>query len=138
MHPFPRLLACRLLSILLQSGLGEMRVMACLLPIRSLMAFLHIELMPNESLQWLVSPHPPSHLLDLFDLVSPQCYASEVPGKLHGLALLLLFPHPQISPINDGTLSPLLPLGLFSNVTFSITPASPFPALYLTPALITS
>lgn len=37
-----------------------------------------------------LSPHPASHPLDLFDLVSPQCYASEVPGKLHGLALALL------------------------------------------------
>lgn len=136
-HPFSCLLACHLLSIWLQSGLVEIRVIACLLSISSLMAFLHIELMPNESLQWPVSPHPPSHLLDLSDFVSPHCYVSWVPGKLHGLAVLLLFPHSLISPINDGTLSPLLPLSLFSNVTFSITPASPFPALYLTTALIT-
>ena len=81
---------------------------------------------------------PPSHLLDLSDLVSPYCCVSGVPGKLHGLALLLLFPHPLISPINDGTLSALLPLDIFSNLIFSIAPAFPFPALYLTTALITS
>lgn len=138
-HPFSCLLACHLLSIWLQSGLVEIQVIACLLLTRSLMASLHIELMPNESLQWLVSPHP--HLISLTSLtlslpiaVHQECQA----GKLQGLALLLLFPHPLISPINDGTLSALLPLGLFSNLIFSIAPASPFPALYLTTALITS
>ena len=94
---FSCLLAPYLLSIWLQSGLVEIPVVACLLLTRSLMTSLHIELMPNESLQWPVSPHP--HLISLTSLtlslpiaVCQACQASSMAWLCSCSSPILWFP----------------------------------------------
>ena len=137
-HLLSLLLALHPLSIWPQSGPVEMWVTACLLSIRTLMASLHIELMP-KSLWWPVSPSP-SHPPDFSDHISPHCYAWGMPGKLHHLLVPLLFPHLLIIPHKWWQTHSLTASGtLLKCHLLCKSPAlSPFPHLYLTTALINS